>query len=617
MYRNRLRKGSALSITLLLAVCVGSVVTSFLGRTLVEQNRVSQRASQVRAFRQSLGELELAKAIVSASTFTNGRNDVIQQALDADPPVVPGTGVLVEAAGPGNWYRLAAAGQHGRELGASFTYMRDGAPYVVYNYYVEEQSLGISGRPRGRIHSNHQVEFFYASGFYDDFVSAGDGFHFRNGATAENTVFAGGTDDASDPKDLLDLIDYAVLEGDADVVTPVALEAVVTFKKKDVTIDLWTKQSIVKVAVTKIKKVQVGQEWKQVTQTAYKKEYQWVDVKKSRKVWVPADNSQSSGGTDLGTVSTSGGYWKTEYYYVKEYKLVNVPNGTEKVWKWVPIYENKKVTEYVDQLVPGTLQSSTTYAADGKVFYFKDNIKSLAGELDGRTTLVTEAGVKIVDSLQYVDANGEPAMLHGETNSKTYEANPKFIRNHALGIIAKGDILYSLSCPNHIEINASLISTHGTVAFEGIVVGADGSLTLSASATKRECLRRFGSVMSSKRPCATLLGVDGMLLHGFKTGDSTYDRSLVFNSPPGYPSEQVVMWQPNMKASGADWTDAGRGSYDANVITPLAGLRSMSEVRELVKETAFDWGDDDRRDCDLVSRDGVIEIDVDDASRTD
>jgi hypothetical protein len=573
MNRNRSRRGSALSITLLLAVAVGSVVTSFLGRTLVELNRASQQASQVRAFRQSIGELELAKAIVTASTFTNGRNDVIQQALAADPPVVPGTGVLVEVAGPGNWYRLAAAGLHGRETGASFTYMRDGTPYVVYNYYVEEQSLGISGRPRGRIHSNHSVEFYYASGYYDDFVSAGDGFMFKNGATEANTVFAGGTDPAADPKDLLDLIDYAGLEKAADVVTPKELEAVVTLKRTAVTIDLWTKPSIVKVAVTKIKKVQVGQEWKQVTQTAYKKEYQWVDVKKSRKVWVPADNSQSSGGTDLGSVSTSGGYWKTEYYYVKEYKLVNVPNGTEKVWKWVPIYENQKVTEYVDQVVPGTLQSTTTYAADGKVFYFKDNIKSLAGELDGRTTLVTESGVKIVDSLQYVDSYGETAMLHGETNSKTYEANPKFIRDHALGIIAKGDILYSLGAPNHLEINASLISTHGTVAFEGIVVGSDGTLTLAANATKRECLRRFGSVMSSKRPCATLLGVDGMLLHGFKTGDSTYDRSLVYGSPPAYPSEQVVMWQPNMKASGADWTDAGKGSYDASSATSDRGWR--------------------------------------------
>ncbi len=592
MQRHPLVNGSALSIVLILAVAVGSVVTTFLGRTLVEQKRVAQRGAQIRAARQAVGQLELAKAIISASAYDDGQNVVVQQAIAASPPVIPGTGVLIESVGANRWYRLVSFGEYSRDSGAALTYLRDGTPYVAYNYYVEDQSLGISGKPRGRIHTNQSIEFYYANGYYDDFVSCVDGFVYKNGATSQNTTFAGGTDPAAEVKDLLDLIDYDDLKAEAAVITPTGLEAAVTLVKKNVKIELWSKPQIVKVAVVKTKKVQVGTVYQKVTKTQYRKEYQWVDVTKSRKVWVPSDNSQSTGGTDVGAVSDAGGYWKTESYVVKEYKLVNVPNGTYTTYEWVPVYENQKVTTYVDQLIPGTLQSTTTYPADGRIFYFRDNVKSLGGELNGRATLVADYGVLINDSLQYIDSAGEYAMQHGEDSSKSYDPNPKFQRNHALGIIAKGDIRYSKSCPNHLEINASLISTSGTVGFEGIVVADDGALSLDGSSVKREGLRRYGSVMCSKRPVATLLDAGGQLLHGFKTGESLYDRNLITNPPAGYPNEEVVMWAPNMMAEGGDFTPAGSGTYDSALVTPIGKLTPLSDVHELVRTIGFAWTKD-------------------------
>jgi hypothetical protein len=612
MNRNRLQKGSALSILLILSVGVGSVVTSFLGRTLVEQARVLQRGAGVRAYRQAVGQLELAKAVVNASGFANGSNIAVTAALAADPPVIPGTGVLVEAAGPSRWYRLTSFGEFGNQSSAVYAYMRDGTPYVAYNYYVEDDSLGVSGKPRGKIHTNRGLEFYYAGGVYDDYISAHDGFTYKNGATAANTTFAGGTDPNAAVKDLLDFVDYSALKAKAKVVTPANLEAVVTFLtpsttskgvttygKSNVRIDLWTKASTIVVATTKYKQVQTGtvQQW--VTVTDYAKVWQWVDVSVTSKVWVPVDTSKSSGGTDLGGGGNAGGYWKTVTTVQKQWKQVNVAVGTHQVLQWVPVYTNVPYTAYVNQTVPAVLQSSNTYAADNQIFYFTDNVKGLAGDVNGHVTLVGEHNFLITGNLRYKDSTGQYAYLNGLDDSKPYDPNPKFTRDHALGVMTVGDIRYATTSPDKMEINASLISSNGVVGMDGIVVatvagnltkatgGSGSSLSLSGTAVVKTSLRRFGSVMSSKRPVSTLLDDAGQVLHGFRSGASTFDRNNMLNPPPGFPNEDVVMWVPTMKAPGADFTSAGGGSYDSSLVTPLGKLTPMASVHSKVHQKQF------------------------------
>src|SRR6185436_9556767 len=139
MNRSKHQKGSALAIMLILAMGVGSIVTSFLGRTLVEQARVSQRASAMRAYRQAVGQLELAKSIINNSGYAGGQNIAVTDALAANPPVITGTGVYLEPVGPDRWYRLVSCGDFDHESAAVMAYFRDGTPYVAYNYYVEEQ----------------------------------------------------------------------------------------------------------------------------------------------------------------------------------------------------------------------------------------------------------------------------------------------------------------------------------------------------------------------------------------------------------------------------------------------------------------------------------------------
>jgi len=588
MNRGRLQKGSALSVMLILAMGVGSVVTTFLGRTLVEQSRVSQRAAQARAYRQAAGQLELAKGIINTAAYGGGENLAITAALALDPPVIGGTGVYVEPVGPDHWYRLTSCGEFADATAAVTAFVRDGTPYTGYNYYVEEHNLGISGKPRGKLHTNRRLDFYFDGGFYDGFVSAGEGFDYVAGAAPENTTLAGGADPASEMKDLLDLVDYSSLELQAAVVTPPLQEAVVSLLDKNVKIDLYDKPSVIQVPVTAWNPVLTGwvMTWENVT--IYRKEWQWVNVSVSSKVWVVVDPQNE--GTDVGGGGGAGGYWKTVWTVEPQWKLVNVPNGTVTVPKWVPQYRWDPYVVMVNQTVPGALVSSNTYAVNGQIFFISDTVKAISGKLDGRCTVVTDHDVTISNSIRYVDAEGDYAYLNGLDSTQPYDPNPAFKRNHAFGLIAKGDIRYARSTPANLEINGSLISTHGMVGMEGIVLDGSGNPSLSGGGSIKNSLRRFGTIMAAKRPVSTLLDGANQVIHGFTFGSSKYDEGLVMLMPPGYPSEEIAMWEPVAKVEGAAWTEPGDGTYDPDLVTPITDLLNAVQIRALVAALNFNWG---------------------------
>ena len=56
------------------------------------------------------------------------------------------------------------------------------------NLYSHD-TVATSGRPRGDIHSNHAIEFWYPDGVFADAVTAAQGFLFRAGATPANTTW--------------------------------------------------------------------------------------------------------------------------------------------------------------------------------------------------------------------------------------------------------------------------------------------------------------------------------------------------------------------------------------------------------------------------------------------
>jgi hypothetical protein len=313
-----------------------------------------------------------------------------------------------------------------------------------------------------------------------------------------------------------------------------------------------------------------------------------VNVWKSKKVWIPVN--PVSNGTDVAGGGSAAGYWKTVYFQAPIYKLVNVPSGTATVWKWLPVYSTVSYVVMVNQTVPGSLQSSNTYPANGGIFYISDLVKGISGDLNGKATIVTEHDVMITGSIRYKDSSNRFAYKNGLSSSLPYEPDALFSRNHSFGVIAKGDIRYACSAPAIMEINGALISTSGMIGMEGIVLDTSGNPSLSGGSSIKTSLRRFGTIMAAKRPVSTLLDSANMVIHGFTLGSSAYDDQLMTQIPAGFPDEEIALWQPNLKSEGANFVSAGSGTYDANVVTPLGNLTPVAQVRGLVQGLSFDWG---------------------------
>ncbi len=584
-------RGSALLVVVLVSAgAMAATLSLFSGRALMEQRRAQSQICLEQAAWRARGEVELARVRVAEAAYVGGRNQVLRDALDQDPPLIPGTGVVVEEAGPPGWYRLAHVALVEQYPGSATTFVREGTSYAAYNYYVEDHDLGVSGEPRGQIHTNKKLEIYFPDAKFDDLVSSGGGFSYLYGASEANSTFQGGSDPAAEEKSLLDEIDMDSLKGAAIFVAPAGLDADVRLKGEDIEVSLYEKGHTEKLPYLSEKNEKGPLVYQEVTKTKYKTVHKQVDVKKSKKVWIPFTSSSAGGGTDIGGGSTAGGYWKTEYYYVKEWKDVKEPDGTYKVWEWVQTYVKVPVTKYKKKWVPGELVQKSTFSADG-IFYFEDRIRSLKGQLNGNVTLVSDQNVKITGTIQYVDGNGETAYLNGLKPSEEYIPNPDFERDHALGVIAKDAILYSKGSPNTMEINASLISIEDRVGFEGIKIDASGKAKRNGGKKIKTSLRRSGSIMCAFRPMATLLNSKGQVETGFKEGASVYDRSLLANPPPGYPTEDVPSY--------LDTISQGGQGFSAYMSLPATGMNNFMDptvLRQIGQDNHHVW----EADADLI-----------------
>jgi hypothetical protein len=179
----------------------------------------------------------------------------------------------------------------------------------------------------------------------------------------------------------------------------------------------------------------------------------------------------------------------------------------------------------------------------------------LKGELNGRLTIVTPSTVTIDGNLRYVDGHGRYACRNGVTPaSGDYAPDPDFVRNHALAVIAQGDITFDLGepadgkgVPNDFELNGALISTRGRVGISGIEVDGAGTVSVTGDASRRDSIRRLGAIVSARRPVSALLHPDGTLSHGFRSGVSLYDAQLLADPPPACPTDRRPLFLESVR----------------------------------------------------------------------
>ena len=195
------------------------------------------------------------------------------------------------------------------------------------------------------------------------------------------------------------------------------------------------------------------------------------------------------------------------------------------------------------------------YPEDG-VIYVDGDIASLRGELDSRVTVACTGKVTITGSLRYVDGNGDPIYLNGlsqDPANNPYVPNPDYDGNAVLGVIANGDILYSKSVPDWMEINGTFFSATGRYGLPGLKFTSDGRYVTSYDSTfRKKGYRRLGGIVTDLRIVSTVVNGQGQVLSGFDNGTSVFDQRLRSEPPPHFLAVNRPLFSAYRIVSGGD-----------------------------------------------------------------
>jgi hypothetical protein len=126
-----------------------------------------------------------------------------------------------------SYFVLEAAGRAGDTTRLVSALIRENEPFSSFVFFQNRHPLGVSGAPRGLIHANDRLQFYFPDGQYVDSVSAVNGFEYKAGATETNTAIANGNPDAQQIN--LEAIDFDVLKTKATFVGDAGLDATIRF----------------------------------------------------------------------------------------------------------------------------------------------------------------------------------------------------------------------------------------------------------------------------------------------------------------------------------------------------------------------------------------------------
>jgi hypothetical protein len=655
-------QGSILVVLLVLTVGFAAFAQATLSKTVVEHKKGSKRFLARQVLAEADGQLEVARNVVNASPYTGLANDALSAALSSADGLIPGTQVSVERLSGTAYFALRTLAERNGVTKSAEAVVREASPASAFNLFVIDHPVGISGQPRGAIHSNRHIDLFFAGNVFRDSVTAAEGFQYVAGADLENTTFLGEVNGSAATSDLLRDVDFGALQFEADVlsVPDTDLVAEVILEGDYGRVDLFRPAHTTLVERTRTRDVLTGYTTEtfvdsepirtdesyeydhdvyvsETFEESYMRDvYDWRDVSRevtspiyelrevsytvevpitttetrtrpvTRRVWVSLADSEvratSSGGT-VGASSDLEGYWttvtETEEYEVEvvtgsrtetrtrmenvrvgeetrtvtsreRYLVERVPDtrtrtrsvyshterrtGTRSVitgyrdvvrTREVPVYEQVTETYEEEVLVDEEFVRSETFPVDGTV-YLGGDVRSIGGTVRGRLSLIANGKIRVTDSIQYVDSDGDTRMLNGLDPGQPYTDNPDYEGDSLLALMARDDLVYASDGPARLEVNASLLSAEGSVGFEGIVVSEDGENVGTAYETGatdivKDSLRRLGGVVCRERPVATYIDEYGYVGAGYERGTSIMDRNLLLtsgnNAPPPFTFE--------------------------------------------------------------------------------
>ncbi|HEX5138176.1 MAG TPA: hypothetical protein VFY93_14465 [Planctomycetota bacterium] len=235
-------RGTILLIVVFLATAIAGLAALSSGRVVTESRHQTVLEQETRAYNEAYAKIQMALNVVNTSAYNDENQNI--ELLDAiagkhggtaggeAPPVeewlqdpegvlhgkLEGTDVRVyrareyikrlaqlkghelEDVDPGglsqSYYVLEADGRAGETTRLLSALVRENEPFSSFVFFQNRHTLGVSGAPRGLIHSNDSLAFYFPNGNYVDSVSAVNGFQYEAGATSGNTNIATGNPEA-------------------------------------------------------------------------------------------------------------------------------------------------------------------------------------------------------------------------------------------------------------------------------------------------------------------------------------------------------------------------------------------------------------------------------------
>ncbi|MHC4223530.1 MAG: hypothetical protein ACYSUN_06050, partial [Planctomycetota bacterium] len=383
-----------------------------------------------------------------------------------------------------SYFVLEAAGRSGETIRVVSALVRENEPFSSFVFFQNRGTLGVSGAPRGLIHANEDIDFYFPNGVYVDPISAVNGFGYAAGATAENTGLRRANPSAA--RINLQEVNFEVLKTKADLFvggdgldaeiqfqnngqihikehTPPRFEMVTKSRTDQILVGFHTEtymdQEKVKIGEQEItwdeevidhyvsedylaiEQVQVGEVietrtrdvqvevgTQEVVKTRTEPIYEWQTTTEYRSVlvWVPYETN-AGGGT---TVGGGGDGSLGEYEWIEEpYEVdVQVQIGVEVIEYTVtePVYET--VTETYDVTVPVYEDQEVTRTRDVPVY-------------------VTVTKTRMEDIFEWQDVEKEMTVNDYESVTVTWEEEawiaPTLVASHFIDLPADdGGTLY-------------------------------------------------------------------------------------------------------------------------------------------------------------------------------
>jgi glutathione peroxidase-family protein len=241
-FRRAEERGTILLIVVFLATAIAGLAALSSGRVVTESRHQTVLEQESRAYNEAYAKIQMALNVVNTSAYNDENQNI--ELLDAIGGKHGGT-VAGEAAPEEEWLKDPEGVLHGKiegtdvrvyrareyikrlaqlkgteidevdPLGLSQSYyvleadgragettrllsalVRENEPFSSFVFFQNRHTLGVSGAPRGLIHSNDSLAFYFPNGNYVDSVSAVNGFQYEAGATSGNTNIATGNPEA-------------------------------------------------------------------------------------------------------------------------------------------------------------------------------------------------------------------------------------------------------------------------------------------------------------------------------------------------------------------------------------------------------------------------------------